>query len=338
MLCQRAGRKNTSIATGGGRPAAEFLLIPFGRVAAGHAGGGGGFTFSCVHAQQAVAWFRSLGRRLVIDYEHQSIPEFNTRPDGRAPAAGWIGGLETRHDGLWATRVEWTPEATRLIAAREYVYFSPVIYWSDRTQQRRVESLGPVALTNEPTVKRLPALVACGRRVPWIAGAGDPPQGPRAARKENVMNGLRQTLGMAGRATVIAAAKKTFAAEVARGAPVRCAEADWVHAALRAAGQDQLTNKEIAQYGIRRGSGTTVLASRGPRAAGRSAPASPNAATGPTDRAALIADARASYAAQVASGEELCCSEKAAVHTALRDAGQDPLTDAEITQYGIRRR
>ncbi len=41
-----------------------------------------------------VAAFQSRGVDLVIDYEHQSLQ------GERAPAAGWIKGLEARPDGL----------------------------------------------------------------------------------------------------------------------------------------------------------------------------------------------------------------------------------------------
>lgn len=142
-----------------GTPATEFLLIPFGRVEVDQALRGGSFTFTRRHAQSIMRWFESLGRSLAIDYEHQSMKNLNWRPDALVPAAGWIGGLEIRADGLWATRIEWTESARDLIASGQYRYFSPVIYWSDE-KCTDVRSLGPVALTNDPALRQIAPLVA----------------------------------------------------------------------------------------------------------------------------------------------------------------------------------
>ncbi len=143
----------------GGTPVHEFRLVGFGPVAVDRPAKGGPFSFTRAQAEQLVAWFNKLGRRLAIDYDHQSIPDLNTRPDGLAPAAGWIGRLEIRPDGLWAADVEWTPQAAAMLASGQYAYFSPVIYWRDREQQIPA-GLGPVALTNDPAMAGVPALAA----------------------------------------------------------------------------------------------------------------------------------------------------------------------------------
>jgi phage I-like protein len=54
---------------------------------------------------------------MAIDYEHESVPRLNSRPDGLAPAAGWISELEVRGDGLWAAGIEWTARAQELLAS-----------------------------------------------------------------------------------------------------------------------------------------------------------------------------------------------------------------------------
>jgi hypothetical protein len=143
-------------------PVREFRLIPFGFVRVERPMAGESFEFTRRHAEQAVAWFQRLGRKLAIDYEHQSFDQFNTREDGLRPAAGWISGLELREDGLWAVEVSWTDRARALIRAGEYRYFSPVIYWSDEGQSDLI-GLGPVALTNDPAMQGVESLTAASR-------------------------------------------------------------------------------------------------------------------------------------------------------------------------------
>src|SRR5690606_10386889 len=102
-----------------GDPVAAFLLIPFGVVQVERPSAGGDFVFTRRHAESAKRWFDAIGRKLAIDYEHQSFDQFNTRADGLRPAAGWIGGLEVREDGLWATNVTWTERARELLRSGE---------------------------------------------------------------------------------------------------------------------------------------------------------------------------------------------------------------------------
>jgi hypothetical protein len=146
----------------GGRapqPVTEWLLIPFGEVAVERPLSGEPFEFTRQHAESARRWFERLDRKLAIDYEHQSIEPLNSRPDGLRPAAGWIGGLEIRDDGLWAVDVSWTPRAVELLSSGEYLYFSPVIYWSDE-DKTDLAALGPVALTNDPAMHGVQPLAA----------------------------------------------------------------------------------------------------------------------------------------------------------------------------------
>lgn len=143
----------------GGEPKREFRLIAFGEVELERPLAGETFEFSRQHAEAAVRWFAEMGRKLAIDYEHQSFERFNNRADGLRPAAGWIGGLEMRDDGLWAVEVEWTERAAELLRSGEYRYFSPVIFWSD-AERSELAGLGPVALTNDPAMRHAPSLAA----------------------------------------------------------------------------------------------------------------------------------------------------------------------------------
>lgn len=161
----------TSVLAGAGEPVAEFLLIPFGFVQVDGPLAGRDFHFTQRHAHSAQRWFERLGRKLAIDYEHQSIEPLNNRDDGLRPAAGWIGGLAVRDDGLWATQVAWTSRAAELLRSGEYRYFSPVIYWTDEDYSD-VAALGPVALTNDPAMCGVTPLAAA-RGV--AAAPGAPP-------------------------------------------------------------------------------------------------------------------------------------------------------------------
>lgn len=151
----------TALATAGGEPAREFLLIPFGEVTVERPIAGESFVFTPNHAASAHRWFERMGRKLAIDYEHQTFDRCNTRSDGLRPAAGWIGGLEVRADGLWAVEVTWTARAGELLRSGEYRYYSPVIFWTDE-DHTDVAALGPVALTNDPAMHGVQPLAAGG--------------------------------------------------------------------------------------------------------------------------------------------------------------------------------
>lgn len=155
----RAQLAVTALARDGNEPVNAFLLIPFGEVRVERPIAGDSFHFTRRHAESAQRWFEQMGRKLAIDYEHQSFDRLNSRPDGLRPAAGWIGGLEVRDDGLWATNVTWTERARDLLRSGEYRYFSPVLYWSDE-DQTDIAALGPVALTNDPAMRGVPSLAA----------------------------------------------------------------------------------------------------------------------------------------------------------------------------------
>ena len=158
-------------------PKSEFLLVPrtmdtqFGIR----------HTFSDSELRQMVIALKALGHPLVIDYEHQtmaSTPGFErfASPDGKAPAAGWIGGAEVRPDGIWATGTTWTVRATELLKNGEYRFYSPVIYWAGKMWDSAAFGLGPVALTNDPQITGLQALAARFDYSRSESTAGAPPR------------------------------------------------------------------------------------------------------------------------------------------------------------------
>ena len=103
-------------------------------------------------AAMIMAYFESLGRDIVIDYEHQTLKDI------QAPAAGWIHQFDWRGaDGLWV-RTSWTERAAAYIAAKEYRYFSPVMF--SRKSDNRIVAIANAALTNEPKTRHLAAIAA----------------------------------------------------------------------------------------------------------------------------------------------------------------------------------
>jgi len=110
-----------------------------------------GFRITAEDCQDIIRNFESFGIKLVIDYEHQSL---NCAGNGAAaPAAGWIGKLELRDNGVWATDLEWTDEAKGYLESKAYRYLSPVICFDDRdphTDSWIGCSVHSVAMTNTP--------------------------------------------------------------------------------------------------------------------------------------------------------------------------------------------
>jgi Mu-like prophage I protein len=111
--------------------------------------------FTKESAELVMAHFRSLGHKVVIDYEHQTLM------GGEAPAAGWINELQWRgpgeKGGLWA-KVEWTEKAAKFIEDGEYRYHSPVFL--ARPSDQVVTLLYNLALTNQPKMMDVAALAA----------------------------------------------------------------------------------------------------------------------------------------------------------------------------------
>lgn len=111
--------------------------------------------FTRESAELVMAHFHSLGHKVVIDYEHQTLM------GGEAPAAGWINELQWRgpgeNGGLWAM-VEWTKKAAKYIEDGEYRYHSPVFF--SRPSDQVVTLLYNLALTNQPKMMDVAALAA----------------------------------------------------------------------------------------------------------------------------------------------------------------------------------
>jgi phage I-like protein len=133
----------------------EIVLSPAGDVESEH----GPYTLDQDSFDEIYKKFKSVKRDLVIDYEHQTIPKHNTRPDGKAPAAGWIVDLKWDARGLVGL-VRWNEQTRREIKRGEYKYLSPVFSIDD---DRRVTELHSAAVTNDPAIHGMSPLAASRR-------------------------------------------------------------------------------------------------------------------------------------------------------------------------------
>lgn len=128
------------------------------------------------------ARFAARGIDLVVDYEHQTLKGIE------APAAGWIKELKWDDSTGIMARVDWTEKGASYVAAREYVYHSPVFVI--RGSDKRVVSLHHMALTNWPKTNNQRRLIAAK------LGFDDGPDG-----EDEMLKTLIAKLGMAGDAT-----------------------------------------------------------------------------------------------------------------------------------------
>lgn len=117
----------------------------------------GPFTFDGKSAQSVMAAVADWGNDYCVDYGHSMLSFFNVDPAKAMKAAGWF--KPTLRDGeLWASDVQWTDDADKMILAREARYISPAFDF-DR-EDRHITELVNCALTNIPAIKKQMPLVA----------------------------------------------------------------------------------------------------------------------------------------------------------------------------------
>jgi phage I-like protein len=143
-----------SFAVPGTDPPAEFRIFSAGRTETAY----GPCLFDEVSAALVMQAFAQHGADLFIDYEHKSLDP--TAPPGAGKAAAWFRP-EVRDGELWATHVEWTPDADAQLRNREWRYFSPAVLVD--SEAGRVVHLINVALTNLPATRQMVPLIASQR-------------------------------------------------------------------------------------------------------------------------------------------------------------------------------
>jgi hypothetical protein len=127
----------------------------------------GAFTLDRAAFESCIRAFEAQSNPVPVDYEHASV-----RDVAKAPAAGWVQGLELRGDDLWAL-VEWTKTAAEEIRSGAYRYCSGVFVFDkpDRKSGEPVACcLHSIALTNTPFIDGQKPIVLSQRRVALSSG------------------------------------------------------------------------------------------------------------------------------------------------------------------------
>lgn len=152
-------------------------------------------------ARALIERFSARQRRLVIDYEHQTLAaKTNGQP---APASGWMKSLEWREGkGVFAL-VDWTKRAKAHIDAEEYLYISPVFTYDE---QGRPQDILHAALTNDPALDNMDAvrLAAASALAFGIAHGGaqpNPAQSPKEIPMDQLLKALLALLNLPDDAT-----------------------------------------------------------------------------------------------------------------------------------------
>jgi phage I-like protein len=147
-------------------------------------------------ASRVIARVSARKTRSVIDYEHQT---FKTEQNGsRAPAAGWFTGADLvwQNDGLFIRNPEWTDTARAHIAAREYLYLSPVLAYDARTGE--ILDVINVALTNFPAIDGMNEITLAAARALLTADYSTPTEEPKM---DEILTLLIKLLGLPDDAT-----------------------------------------------------------------------------------------------------------------------------------------
>ncbi len=136
----------------GGVPT-RVLVAPWGEVESTS----GSFVVDEESVSLVIEAFNEHGTDLPIDYEHQTLGGSFAAPSGQAPAAGWIKGFSGEPGVGLLAQIEWTEQATEMLAAREYRYLSPVAMV--RKTDRKMVGLHSAALTNKPAIVNMQPIV-----------------------------------------------------------------------------------------------------------------------------------------------------------------------------------
>lgn len=134
-----------------GEPPTEFLIFRPGL----NTSLNGDYLFDEQAARDVMAAWASHGVDKMVDLEHLSLDDKapNYDPDARA----WCK-LELRDGHLYGVSATWTPDGVRRLRERTQRYLSPTFPFDKET--KRVKWLHNIALTAQPALDGIPALVA----------------------------------------------------------------------------------------------------------------------------------------------------------------------------------
>lgn len=134
-----------------GAPPGEFLIFKPGL----NTSLNGDFLFDEQAARDVMVAWESHGVDKMVDLEHLSLDDKapNYDPDARA----WCK-LELRDGYLYGVSASWTPDGVRRLREKTQRYLSPTFPFDKNT--KRVKWLHNIALTAQPALDGIPALVA----------------------------------------------------------------------------------------------------------------------------------------------------------------------------------
>jgi len=161
---------------GGGSVPDRVLLAPWGGVESTN----GSFIVDEESAALTIEALSEHATDTPIDYEHQTLGGSYASPTGQAPAAGWIKQVVAEPGVGLIALIEWTEQAQRMLAAKEYRYLSPVALI--RKSDRKLIGIHSAALTNKPAIRGMRPIV---NRAEAAGGADVEP-----------VTALRQTLAL----------------------------------------------------------------------------------------------------------------------------------------------
>lgn len=145
-----------------GKAPSEFRIFSYGV----NTSDKGDFKFDEKAAADVMAAFAKKGSALTMDYEHQALnASINGHPAPNSCMA-WTPTIRTDAAGkpeLWATNVKWTDKAAGMIAAGEYIHFSPAFEADPKSM--RIERIINMALTNIPALDNQAPLIAASAGV-----------------------------------------------------------------------------------------------------------------------------------------------------------------------------
>lgn len=169
----------------------ELCIFKFGKTEFIKNGERGFYTFSEADADNLIAEQAKKGVEIPFDYDHAMLKAAES--GNPAPAAGFIGKLLKKADGLYAQVSYWTQKARDFIRSGEYRYISPTFKVS-RSKQN-VTSLYNVALTNKPATLNAPVLLMAD----GVFSADDDGESPAKHKPTGVekMKGLLKLLNLA---------------------------------------------------------------------------------------------------------------------------------------------
>jgi phage I-like protein len=149
QISKEEGREATALrsaALAGEAVPQRVLLAPWGQVESTN----GSFVVDEESANLTLRAFDEHGTDLPIDYEHQTLGGTYSSPNGQAPAAGWVKRLLAEPGVGLVAEIEWTDQAKKMLAAKEYRYLSPVAII--RKTDRKLVAIHSAALTNKPAI------------------------------------------------------------------------------------------------------------------------------------------------------------------------------------------